>query len=128
MDTIIKIVALCLVGGVIATVIKKNSPDIGMLLILAICVVALLFLTDVFEQITAFMRELIAAEGFSTELFSPLVKTVGIAIISRTGADLCRDADQASLASCVEMSGAFCAVLVALPLFEAVWDMLNSLL
>ncbi|MEA5142262.1 MAG: stage III sporulation AC/AD family protein [Oscillibacter sp.] len=124
----VQITALCLVGAVVTVLVKKNSPDIGLMLALAVCLAALWFLSGLFGEITAFIRELMNAEGLSSELFSPLVKTVGIAIISRVGSDVCKDAGQASLGSLVEMGGSFCAVLVALPLFGAVWDMLSSLL
>ena len=61
-------------------------------------------------------------------LFAPLVKTVGVALVSRTGSDLCRDAGEGAMASLVETAGAVIAILVSLPLFQAAWDMLRSLL
>ena len=58
----------------------------------------------------------------------PLLKTVGIALISRTGGALCRDAGEGAMAGLVEMAGAFAAILVSLPLFRAAWQMLEGLL
>ena len=66
--------------------------------------------------------------GLPTDLFLPLVKTVGIALVSRTGSDLCRDAGESAMASLVETAGAVTAILVSLPLFQAAWDMLRGLL
>ena len=62
------------------------------------------------------------------ELFGPLFKTVGIAMVSRLGSDLCRDAGEGAMASVLEISGSLGAIVVSLPLFEAVWDMLQSVL
>ena len=75
-----------------------------------------------------FQRELLEWGGLSAELFVPLLKTVGIALISRTGGALCRDAGEGAMAGLVEMAGAFAAILVALPLFRAAWQMLEGLL
>ena len=58
----------------------------------------------------------------------PLLKTVGIALISRAGGALCRDAGEGAMAGLVEMAGAFAAILVSLPLFRAAWQMLEGLL
>ena len=56
------------------------------------------------------------------------VSTVAIALISRTGADLCRDAGEGAMASLVETAGAFGAVVVSLPLFGAVWELLSGMI
>ena len=62
------------------------------------------------------------------ELFTPLIKTVGIALLSRTGSDLCRDAGEGAIASVLETAGAVAAIAVSLPLFRAAWELLRSLL
>ena len=68
------------------------------------------------------------AGGLSSDLLQPLLKTVGIALVSRTGAELCRDADQKAMASVVEAAGAFSAVVVSIPLLGAVWELLRGML
>ena len=128
MDTMFRVAALCLICAVLAVLVKKNSPEMGLLLAIAICVVVLTALSSTLREIRAFLQQMVNWGGVSADIFSPLIKTLGIAIISRTGSDLCRDAGQNAMASLVEMAGAFGAVLVALPLFTAVWEMLQTIL
>lgn len=128
MDTTAKVAAVCLVGALLAALLKKTSPDMALLLSLAVCAGVLLALCRGLEEVASFLRQLLAWGGLSTELFVPLLKTVGIALISRTGAALCRDAGEGAMASIAEMAGAFAAILVALPLFRAAWRMLEGLL
>ncbi len=128
MDTAARIVAVCLVGALLAVLLKKTSPDMALLLALAVCLGVLAALTKGLEEVVAFLRELLEWGGLSAELFVPLLKTVGIALISRTGGALCRDAGEGAMAGLVEMAGAFAAILVALPLFRAAWQMLEGLL
>ena len=80
------------------------------------------------EEVTDFLRELLDWGGLSAELFTPLLKTVAIALVSRTGGALCRDAGEGAMAGLVEIAGAFAALLVSLPLFRAAWQMLEGLL
>ena len=61
------------------------------------------------------------------ELLAPLVKTLGIALVSRLGTEICRDAGQGAMAAVLETAGAFGAVLVSLPLVRAAWELLRSL-
>ena len=128
MDTAARIVAVCLVGALLAVLLKKTSPDMALLLALAVCAVVLTALVRGLEEITAFLQELLERGGLSAELFTPLLKTVGIALVTRTGGALCRDAGEGAMAAVVEMSGAFAVVLVSLPLFRAAWQMLEGLL
>ena len=96
-----KVTALCLVGAVLAALLKKSSPELALLLALAACAAVLLALVRGVETVTAFVREVMQCGGVESALFAPLFKTVAIALISRTGADLCRDAGEGAMASLV---------------------------
>lgn len=128
MDTAVRVAAVCLLGAVLALLLKKTSPDLALLLAVAVCVVVLALLGRGLETVVDFLRRLLERGGLSEELFTPLLKTVGIALVSRTGGALCRDAGQGAMAGLVELAGAFSAILVSLPLFQAAWQMLEGLL
>ena len=96
MDTVLRLAALCLLGALLAVLLRRGGGE--------------------------------AWGQLPEQLFQPLLKTVCIALICRTGSDLCRDAGEGALASVLETAGAVAAIVVSLPLFRAVWDLLESLL
>lgn len=120
--------ALCVIGALLAVLLKRTNPDMALLLALAVCGAVLLLLAEPLVEIRDFLTQLADGGQLPAELFAPLVKTVGVALVSRTGSDLCRDAGEGAMASLVETAGAVIAILVSLPLFQAAWDMLRSLL
>ena len=120
--------ALCVTGALLAVLLKRTNPDMALLLALAVCGAVLLLLAEPLEEIRDFLTQLADGGQLPAELFAPLVKTVGVALVSRTGSDLCRDAGEGAMASLVETAGAVIAILVSLPLFQAAWDMLRSVL
>lgn len=128
MEYIVKVAAVCLLGAILALLLKKSNPELSLLLALAACIAVLAVIIGGLGDVYAFLEELVIWAGLSADIFSPLWKTVGIALISRAGTELCKDAGENAMASMVEMTGAFGAILVALPLFQAVWDMLRSLI
>lgn len=128
METVIRLSALCLTGALLAVLLKRTNPDMALLLALAVCGAVLLLLAEPLQEIRDFFTQLSDWGGLPVEPFAPLVKTVGIALVSRTGSDLCRDAGEGAMASLVETTGAVTAILVSLPLFQAAWDVLRSLL
>lgn len=64
----------------------------------------------------------------SLELFVPLLKTLGVCVVSKTCSDVCRDVGQSAIAGVVELAGILSSLLCALPLLTAVWDMLRGVL
>ena len=123
-----KIIAICLIGAVLTLLLEKSHPELAILLALSVCAGLLLFGLSRLGTVLSALKQLAQAGGLSSDLLQPLVKTVGIALVTRTGAELCRDAKQGALASVVEMAGAFCAIIVSLPLLGAVWELLRGML
>ena len=135
MEAVWQIVALGLLGAVLAALLKKHTPELALLLAVAVCGAAALA-AESHQGVAAFASEiayatvedLLAAVEISSTLFLPLLKTAGIAVVTRIGADLCRDAGESAVASAVEMAGAMGALLAVLPLMQAAWEVLRSLL
>lgn len=128
MEQVIQVTAICVVGALLALVLKKGSPETALLLTLGAAVAVLLFLADAMGELVAFLQELGERSGISGDLFVPLYKTVGIALVVKVGSGLCRDAGESALASVVETAGAVCALLVSVPLLRAVLSLLMELL
>ena len=53
-----------------------------------------------------------------------LLRTLAAALVTRLCADLCRDGGSQALASAVELAGAAASLVIALPLLEAVVELL----
>lgn len=128
MEAVLKIAAVALLSVVFGALLKKTSPETALLLALAVCIGILLLLVRQLGEISNFLREVLEWGGLPDSIFTPLCKTVGIALISRTGSELCRDAGEGAIASLMEIAGAFTAILVSIPLLQTVWEMLQSLI
>lgn len=128
MDVLLRAAALAVTGAVLGLVLKKNSPEISLLLTVAVsCAVlylAISLLTDVLDFITG-LTEL---TNVSSTSVSAIMKAVGIGIITRLTADVCKDSGQNAAASSVELAGTAAALFVAMPLMKTVLEMIKSLL
>lgn len=128
METVLRVTALCLTGALLAVLLHRSGGEMALLLSLAVCGVAAMVLMEPLEELRDFWEDAAAWGEMPVELFTPLIKTVGIALLSRTGSDLCRDAGEGAIASVLETAGAVAAIAVSLPLFRAAWELLRSLL
>ncbi len=127
MAVLIKIAAIAVVGTVLTLVIRKNSPEMALMLTISLAIVALTLAFDVIKTVTGFLATLAESAGIAPAVLSIVLKTVGISIITKLAADVCRDAGQSSIASGVELTGAFTALYIAIPLFKTVLTMINEL-
>lgn len=127
MESIVKIAAIAVVAALCAVTVKKQVPELGLAigliagtLILASSVAALKSAKDLIETLADTV-------GLSPAVLTPVIKTVGIAIITKLAAEICRDAKEGGIAAFVETAGAASALFVALPLIEMVLSMITGL-
>ena len=128
MEDILKIAAVAVISALCAVVVKKNVRELGLMLSLAAGVLILAFVLPAAEQVREFMEELARLAELSPEVLAPVVKTVGIAIVTRVSAEVCRDAGEGGIAAFLETGGAAAALLAVLPLLETVLALVKSLL
>ena len=128
MEAMMKLAALCLLGAGLATLLRKNTPELSLVLIVAVVVAMFFSLATLLGRVFTFFDRLVTISGLSTQLFTPLIKTVAIALISRSGAEVCRDAGAGAIGYMLETAGAVGAIIVAIPLIEAVWETIQMVL
>lgn len=128
MELVGKITALCVTAALLTLVLKKGTPEIAMVLVLAAAALALLSLSDTAQALAELFGELRRHSNLGEEWFVPLYKTVAIAIVVRIGGDLCRDAGEGALAGVVETAGTVCALATAAPLMHMVLSLILELM
>ena len=128
METTLQTAAVCILAAILSLLLKKTSPQMGLLLVLAASTAVFLFLVGQLRELMNFLREISLAGGIRQELVAPLYKTIGIALVVKIGGNLCRDAGESALAAMIETAGAVCALLVSLPLLRTVLATLTELM
>ncbi len=128
MELVIRWTGVCLVAVALGLTLRRSQPSLALLLSVAAVGGVLWALAEPLGTLLAFLRELTARSGVPQALFAPLYKTLGIALVVRLGCGLCRDAGESALAAALETAGAVCALLTALPLFEAVLELMTELI
>ena len=109
-------------GAVAALLLRRNAPELGLALSVAVsvfCALIALELVTGLSDIADLVRE---ETGLSPAVTGPVIKCVGVGIVTRIASDICRDAGQSAAASAVELCGAACALVAALPLIRALLE------
>ena len=128
METMVRLAAAGVTAAVLGAVLKKNTPELALLLVLAAGLWMLSLAAEALGAALALMRELAGLAGMSEELLEPVVKTVALSILTKLTAEICRSAGEGGVAAFVETAGAALALLAAAPLVRAVSQLMGELL
>ncbi len=128
MEAMAKLAAVGVTAVVLSAVLKKNTPELALLLALAAGLWMLAMAAEGMGAAVALMEELAEQAGLSEVLLEPVVKTVALSILTRLTAEICRSAGEGGVAAFVETAGAVLALLAALPLVRAVARLMGELL
>lgn len=128
MTVLVKAAAAVLVSSVCALMIKQKNPELSFVIIIMTAVCLMFAATNVLGELVELIKELIYDYGLSESVYKPVIKCVGIAIITKLLCSLCADAGQSSTAAAVEYLGCALAVLTAIPLLRGVLKTLEGLM
>ena len=128
MDLMVKVAAGAITAAVLGVVLRKNTPELALLLALAAGLWMVALVADGLGAVVALMEELTSLAGLSEELLEPVVMTVALSILTRLTAEVCKSAGEGGVAAFVETAGTVLALVVALPLVRAVVLMMTEML
>ena len=128
MDLMVKVAAGAITAAVLGVVLRKNTPELALLLALAAGLWMVALVADGLGAVVALVEELTSLAGLSEELLEPVVKTVALSILTRLTAEVCKSAGEGGVAAFVETAGTVLALVVALPLVRAVVLMMTEML
>lgn len=128
MTEVMKIAAAAVIAAICAVTVRKQTPEISLLVALAAGVLILLSCGAALGEILAVLRKLGEKGGISGAYVESVVKIVGISFVARIAGEVCRDAKEGGLAGAVETAGAVLALFTMLPLVEGMVALLSEML
>lgn len=127
MSSYLKIVLLLLVCLALAVFFRQKNGSFAVAFSACVCLAAAAILLPQAAALWGTLRQMAETCGMDTALWLPLIKVVGISVCTRITAELCRDAGEKAFAAKVELAGAVTALLCAIPLTQAVLELIGGL-
>ncbi|MGI6202994.1 MAG: SpoIIIAC/SpoIIIAD family protein [Eubacteriales bacterium] len=122
-----KICGGALLVAFVTLLIRQLKPEMTMPVTVTGAVILLLAAVGMLAPQIEYINGLWYAEelrGYAT----PLVKSLGVALVAQTASDLCRDMGENSAASKVEFAGKLEIMLICLPLIDKLLEFARGLL
>lgn len=125
---ILYVVGFALVVAVFAVLLREERPEMALLLVLGFGVLIFILVLGKMGAVIGLFRDLSRLAGVDELYLTTLLKILGIAYIAEFGAQICRDAGEGTIASKIEMVGKILILVLALPIFAAIMEVIVRLL
>ena len=125
---IFKLAALAVTAALCALVLRREVPALAVALVLAAGTLLLWQGFSALAAVRGFADALSRTSGLEPQLWAPVWKTAGIGVVTHLAASVCKDAGEGGLAAFLETAGTALALLAALPLVQAMLELLSGLL
>ena len=128
MNLLFRAVAVLLLSSVFGILLRKNTPELALLLSIASVCFVFLSTLETIKQFRSFLDSVSTVLSNAEILIRPVLKCLAIAITTRVASELCRDASQGAASSALEFMGTVCALSVAMPLILSLVRTIGALL
>lgn len=128
MSTYLKVAVIAVTAALAAVTVKKTNPDFGMLVGICGCGAAAFLILELARPVIDFSADLVSVASMEDSLLSPLLKTVGVGLLTQISSAVCTDAGEAALAKLAELGGSILCVCVSLPLMSEVLKLIQEMI
>ena len=126
-ELLLKIVAGGLSATICVVVLRRNAPEFAVPVLLVCGTWILLLLADYLEQLVQTLMRLAALAQLENRVVGPVMKVVGISVVTRIGTEVCRSTGESGTGAFIEIAGTILALAAAIPLVDGVVMLITEL-
>lgn len=127
MNSLYQLCALALCFACLGAVLGKLHPEILPLYRTAVGIVCAFYLLSLLKPVADYVKKLTDDSALPSFL-SVLIKSLGIALLCGSAADVCRDCGETALGAKVESAGKAMIILLSLPIIKYLLESATSLM
>ena len=113
---LVKIIGVAVLTTFAVLVLRPTRPEVAAIVSVAGGLIILLMFVDALSGVISNMWEIVNRTGIRSEVFSALLKIIGIGYLTEFAAGICKDADNESMAQKVVLAGKVIILVLALPI------------
>lgn len=128
MNEIITVAGIAVAAAGAAILLKQYKPEYAFGISIAAGVIFLLFIVTRAQGIIEEIGDFANASGIASENYGIILRCLGICLITNAAAETCKDCGQGSIASKVVIAGKALVLIIALPLFSELMNVIKAIL
>ncbi|MDE6595234.1 MAG: stage III sporulation protein AD [Oscillospiraceae bacterium] len=125
---IVSIAGICITASVMCKLFSENGKEYALYIKLAAAAAVMSMIIIFVSPIAETIRNIYSRAGADEEYLTVLFKALGICYITQFACDICKDSGENALATQAELAGKISLMVIALPLFESLADIVARLI
>ncbi len=125
---VVKIGMMGLAGVLLATMLKKEKSEYGVLISIVVCVMVFTFVISKMQVILAFVERLESMLSIDSGYIALILKMIGIAYVAGFAIDVCKDAGYAAIGNQIETFAKISILVVSLPVLLTFLEVIGNIL
>ena len=125
---VLKIVGLGITICILLVVVKQVKPELSVAILIAGSCVMMIVILKYFTNLFSIFDVIIEKTGIDSELFSCILKIIGIGYLIEFSAGICLDTGNSSIADKVVLGGKILIFIVAMPIITNLLDIVIGLI
>ena len=125
---IFKIIGIAIIGCVCSLVLKNTQSQYAALSILSTGIIVLIIALSSFSKVIISFQSIIDKTGVNSQVFSGLLKIIGIGYLTEYSQSVCDDLGCGSIGKKVSFAGKIAIFLLALPIIENLINVIVEIL
>ena len=125
---VLKIVGFGILASLMVVILKENSKEVSIVLVIASSIVLLLASINYLTPIVSMVENIVSKTSIDSSYIIVILKVTGIAYLIEFGKDICIDAGQNSIANKMEIAGKIIIASLSVPVITSVFEVVAKLL
>ena len=125
MSEIFSVVGIAIIACSLIILLKQSKPELALAVLIASGIIILMFIFGFIKDILSVVSDMADISGIDKNKLSVLLKCAGICFLTKAASETCSDFGQSSLSSKVDIAGKIMILIVALPFFKEVIDIIK---
>ncbi|HBF38342.1 MAG TPA: stage III sporulation protein AD [Firmicutes bacterium] len=122
------ILGLTLVVTIFLIIIRREKPEMAVVLAIAAAGIILSALLKSIAQIITVFESLALKSQFNLDYLKLIIKILGLAYLAGFGAQICKDAGEGSMAAKIELAGKIIILTLGIPVMVGLLNMILKIL
>ncbi len=124
----VMITGLCMIATIIVKLFDKINKEYALFIALITSCFILFLVIAYFSPIISTVEDLFATSGVDNKYFEIIFKSLGVCYLTQFGCDFCKDAGENAIAGQLELAGKIMLLIIALPLFNDLIEIVKEIL
>ncbi|MCL2215946.1 MAG: stage III sporulation AC/AD family protein [Defluviitaleaceae bacterium] len=125
---IFQIIAIGILGAVLAILLKKEHPSFAILITLIAGVIIAVMILPLLAEMVGFLRHLGEMADGLGEYAGLALRVIGVAYMAELGASVCNDANETAIAAKIDLAGRVIILVMAMPVVADIVRIVTGLL